>query len=231
MPISQLYAGNPAIYLDGVGADYDVPVQHGPTRYSRPQFPYTLAGNCLLAEQTFRQKVSLWQSSSPGTNLGFFSPGGQGPFYLTYETPHRDIGGGLVEWDRQSASIPAPFDLPIVVAKSFQYAWAYVPSPGGAIADATINSISRVVRGRQNYYFFRTKDDIPANFIPPIPVIAIFTLNSLRGWSDFGTGFPQALLNGTAVYTDNAHTETLVASSIEEYQGNMIVVKRSYASQ
>jgi hypothetical protein len=233
MPISQLYSGNPNVYLDGIGADFDVPVQHGPTRYSRPQFPYTLAGNCLLAEQTFRQKLSLWNSASPGTNLGFFSPapGSVGPFYLTTETPHRDIGGGLVEWERQSASLPTGFDLPAILAKTFYYVSYIWSAPTGAsISDAVVNSFTRSLKGRIHHDFYLNTASVPA--IPKTPYVQVVRFGGYGGITDMGTGFP--LDHDPGGHTPNLiwinnERECCLGGSIDNYYGNMVVLKTNFA--
>lgn len=214
------------------------PCPCGPVRSERAPWPYHdantgFAPSPRIFRQTFRQRDN-WSPQEYGTRW----PSAYDAFfgavaYLIEETPLRDVGGNIKEWDRVWAERPLSFDVPAIVTKTFYYV-SYLwdgPGPDAHVVDAMVTSFTRSLKGRIRHDFYSDKSQVPQ--IPKTPYVAVVRFGNFGGITDLGTGFPTGPDPGNhnpyPIFTNN-EAECCVGATIENYLGRMVVLKTSYAA-
>lgn len=203
-------AWTPKVGGGGTDGDFTIAKPVGQIRYSSTPN----RGTTQIAKQEFWQLRANWSKQALNTPAYF-----DASFVLVDESEHRDMGGGVVSWDRIWSVVPGTIGEKVVVPKTFKYLFTYWP--GGVYTDAAIVSRTAAVRCDLFTDFWLSPPDIP-----PVPDAILYkfggaTTNSVwlvGGWPNVSAAAPN---NDNAAYS-------FISGEIGIYMGAIYYRKRIY---
>ena len=211
------------VYLDlGPGVDLTVAQSAGAIR--EVPHPLALHTTAVMAKQEFWQYQANFARQAWGTAGPVIE--GQAT-YLVDETETRDMGAGIVSWDRVWASLPATFQIPVSITKNYQGA-DYVLDLNFTpphVLDQMLVSYTQAIKGVMNQDFYLNAASVGA--MPVVPTLMVFKYFSFNALTDLGTGFPTVFSHGLLLYASN-NASSFISGTIEPYMGAMMVRKTIY---